>query len=257
MQPPKKQNPKRLHKQNQIDLNLPENGFKKRSMDNSFIPYCFDFKKGVSLVSDLKTGTTTVGVLTPEVVVLATDMRVSLGHIAYDDETNKLSKITDAIGLTNAGSVGDTMTIVRYLRSQAKMYEIEREIRMSTKAMVTLLANILSGNRYYPFEVQFVVGGHTGNPELYEVTPLGAILKREKFAVSGSGTEPAMTTLDLGYRDGMTEKDAVKLAIKAIASGKRRDIYSGGASVNVMIIDQKGVRELDAKTVEKISKESN
>ncbi|MBS3060963.1 MAG: proteasome subunit beta [Candidatus Diapherotrites archaeon] len=209
------------------------------------------------MVLDLKTGTTTVGVLTPEAVILATDQRVSLGHIAYDDETNKLSKITDFIGVTNAGSVGDTMTIVRYLKSQAKMYEIEREIRISTKALVTLMANILSGNRYYPFEVQFVVGGFTGQPELYEVTPFGAILKRDKFAVSGSGTEPAMTALDLGYSENMSEKEGIKLAIRAISAGKRRDIFSGGRSVNVMVIDQKGIRELDEKTVEKISKEGN
>ncbi len=207
--------------------------------------------------NDLKTGTTTVGVLTPTGIVLAADLRVSYGHIAYDDDVNKLSKITDFVGLTNAGSVGDTMLVVRYLRSQAKMYEIEREIKMSTRAMVTLLANVLANNRYYPYEVQFVVGGYTSAPELYEVTPLGAVLKREKYAVSGSGTEPALTTLDLGYREGMTEKDAVKLAIQAVQSGKRRDIFSGGRSVSVMIIDQNGIRELNEKTVEKIIKENN
>lgn len=207
------------------------------------------------MVSDLKTGTTTVGVLGKDVVVLASDQRVSLGHITYDDDMNKLSKITPLVALTNAGSVGDNMTLVRYMRSQAKMYEIEREIPMSTKAVVTLLANILSGNRYYPYEVQFVIGGCTSIPELYEVTPMGAILKRDKYAVSGSGTEPALTTLDLGYKPSMAEKDAVKLAIRAIGSGKKRDIYSGGSSVSVMILDSKGIRELDSKAVEKIQKE--
>jgi proteasome beta subunit len=208
-------------------------------------------------MNQLKTGTTTIGIVATDCVILAADQRVSLGHIAYDDETNKLSKITDFIAVTNAGSVGDTMTLVRYLKSQAKMYEIEREIRMSTKALVTLMSNILAGNRYYPYEVQFVVGGCTEKPELYEVTPMGAALKRDKFAVSGSGTEPAMTALDLGYKPDMPEKDAVKLAIRAISAGKRRDIFSGGRSLNVMVIDKAGVRELDEKTLDRLAKESN
>lgn len=209
------------------------------------------------MVLDIKTGTTTVGLVANDCVVLAADQRVSLGHIAYDDETNKLSKITDYIAVTNAGSVGDNMTIVRYLKSQAKMYEIEREIKMSTKALVTLLSNILAGNRYYPYEVQFVVGGCTDKPELYEVTPMGAALKRDKFAVSGSGTEPAMTALDLGYRPDLNEKDAIKLAMRAIAAGKRRDIFSGGKSLNIIVVDKAGVRELDEKTIDRLAKESN
>lgn len=207
------------------------------------------------MASDLKTGTTTIGLIGKDIVVLAADMRASLGHIAYDEENQKISKLTKSIAMTNAGSVGDTMTITRYLVSQSKMYELENETEITTKGLVTFLANVLAANRYYPYEVQFVVGGTTPKPQLFEVTPMGAVLERSKYAVSGSGTEFALNTLDLNYKEGLEESDAIGLAVQAISGGQKRDIFSGGKSVSVMIIDKNGCRMVPQKTVEKFVKE--
>jgi len=206
----------------------------------------------------LKTGTTTVGVIVKDAVVLAADMRASMGHLAYDEDSKKLYKITDEIAVTNAGAVGDSLTIIRFLKSQARLYEIERETKITPNAMASFLSNILNANRYYPFAVQFVLGGINEGPELYEVTPFGGVLKREKYAVSGSGTELALATLDQNYRGGMSETEGIALAVKAIDAGKKRDVFSGGTSVAVMVIDKKGIRELGDEEVKKFTqKEEN
>jgi len=210
------------------------------------------------LEKDLKTGTTTTGLIAGNAVVLAADMRASMGHLAYDEESQKLYKITNNIGVTNAGSVGDSLTIIRYLRSHAKLYEIERETKITPKALATYLANILNANRHFPFAVQFIIGGLNRQPELYELTPYGGVLERKKYAVSGSGTELALTTLDQNYTEGMTEEEGIKLAIKAINAGKKRDIFSGGKSVSVMVIDGNGARNLSEADVEKhVEKQKN
>lgn len=200
---------------------------------------------------DLKTGTTTVGLKTLEAVVLAADMRASMGHIAYEEESEKVYKITDRMAVTNAGNVGDSLTIIRFLKSQARLYEIEREEGMSVKAAATLLSNILNSNRYYPFIVQLIIGGVNDEPELYELTPFGGVLERKRYAVSGSGTEFALTTLDSGWKRGMTEEEGVRLAIEAIEAGKRRDIFSGGKSVSVFVVDKRGTRRVGEREVEK------
>jgi len=200
---------------------------------------------------DFKTGTTTVGLIASDSVVLAADMRASFGHIAYDEESKKLYRITDNIAVTNAGSVGDSLAVIRFLKSHARLYEIERDAKITPNAIVAYLSNVLNANRYYPFSAQFVLGGINAGPELYELTPFGGILKREKFAVSGSGTEPAMTTLDLHYRKGMSEEEGVALAIEAVNSGRRRDIFSGGKSIAVMVINRKGIKELSEAEVQK------
>ncbi|MBN2066923.1 MAG: proteasome subunit beta [Candidatus Diapherotrites archaeon] len=202
---------------------------------------------------DLKTGTTTVGLIAKDSVILAADMRASMGHLAYDEESKKLYKITEEIGVTNAGAVGDSLTIVRFMRSQARLYEIERETKITPNAMAALLSNVLNANRHYPFAVQFVLGGINKGPELYELTPYGGVLKRDKYAVSGSGTELALATLDQGYRTGMSEEEGIELAVQAIEAGKKRDIYSGGKAVAVMVIDRNGIRELEKESVKKIA----
>jgi len=200
-------------------------------------------------VKDIKTGTTTVGIKIANAVVLAADMRASMGHIAYDEESKKVYKITHYMGLTNAGNVGDSLSIIRFLKAQAKLYDIERETRMSPKAAATFLSNILNGNRYAPYIIQTIIGGIGEEPEMYEVSPFGGILERNKYAANGSGTEMALGTLDNYYKEDMTEQEAIVLAIKAVEAGKRRDIYSGGVSVKVAVIDSKGFRYLSEEEV--------
>jgi len=208
------------------------------------------------MIQDIKTGTTTVGLIYDKGVVLAADQRASMGHIAYDEEAEKVYKINSRLAVTNAGNVGDSLTVIRFLKNHAKLYELERHETMSARAATTFLSNILNGNRHYPFIVQLVLGGFNSKPELFDLTPYGGIMERDKYAVSGSGTEQALNTLDLGYKKGSSEKEAIELAIKAVESGKRRDLYSGGVSITVFVVDEKGVKQLPKEKVEKIIKEN-
>jgi len=174
-----------------------------------------------------------------------------MGHLAYDEEVTKIYKITDNVALTIAGSVGDALALVRYLRSHAKLFEIERETKITPKAISTFVSNILNSNRFYPFLVQFIIGGVNDKPEVFDVDPSGGLLERKRFAVTGSGTELAMSNLDQNYKDGMTTEEGIRLAISAVKSSKKRDIYSGGVSVKVTVIDKNGIRELNETEIQK------
>ncbi|MEW6295505.1 MAG: proteasome subunit beta [Candidatus Diapherotrites archaeon] len=199
---------------------------------------------------EIKTGTTTVGLITKEAVVLASDMRASMGNLAYDEETKKIYKITENIAITIAGSVGDCATLIRFLKSHSKWYEIEREKKMNPKALANYISNILNANRFYPFLVQFIIGGINTKPEIYDVDPSGGVLPRDKYAVSGSGTELALSHLDSNYRKELSEEEGIKLAVNAVKSAKKRDIFSGGRSINVTVVSKKGVRELKDEEVQ-------
>ena len=202
----------------------------------------------------LKTGTTTVGLTTKDSVVLAADMRASMGHLAYDEEVTKIYKITDNVALTIAGSVGDALALVRYLRSHAKLFEIERETKITPKAVASLLSNVLNGNRYYPFIFQPILAGVNNKPELFELTPYGGIMEKMNYALTGSGTTFAMTTLDRNWKKDMTEQEAIELAVLTVRSATNRDIYSGGESVTIAVIDKDGYREIDPVEVLKLVK---
>lgn len=200
---------------------------------------------------EMKTGTTTVGIIGTDFVLLAADQQATMGYMAADDDARKIYKITDKVAVTISGTVGDSLAIIRFLRAQASLYEIERGTNITPNALTSLLSNILNGNRYYPFIFMPIVGGINTKPELYEVTPFGDVSEKKKYGVTGSGTEYAVSALDADYTEGMSEDDALALAVKAISISRNRDINSGGKSITVAIIDKAGYREVDPKEVEK------
>jgi proteasome beta subunit len=101
--------------------------------------------------------------------------------------------------------------------------------------------------------VQFIIGGVNEKPEIYDVDPSGGLLQRKRFAVTGSGTELALSTLDSNYKDQLSTEEGIKLAINAIKSAKKRDIFSGGVSVKVTVIDKNGTKELSEQEIQKYS----
>lgn len=199
-----------------------------------------------------KTGTTTVGIIGIDFVLLAADQQATMGYMAADDDARKIYKITDNVAVTISGTVGDSLAIIRFLKAQANLYEIERGTKITPNALASLLSNILNGNRYYPFIFMPVMGGINNKPELYEITPFGDVSEKKKYAVTGSGTEFAISALDSDFKEGLTEDEAIALAIKAISISRNRDIHTGGRSITVAIIDKNGYREIDTKDVEKI-----
>ena len=74
----------------------------------------------------LKTGTTTVGIVGKNGVVLAADKRASMGYLVAHKGFNKIYKITDNIVMTVAGSVGHAQKIVQLMRTEMRKYKIQK-----------------------------------------------------------------------------------------------------------------------------------
>ena len=74
-----------------------------------------------------KTGTTTVGLVTADGVVIATDMRASLGgRFVSNKNVQKVEQIHDTAALTLVGSVGGAQSFIKSLRAEANLYEARR-----------------------------------------------------------------------------------------------------------------------------------
>jgi proteasome beta subunit len=190
----------------------------------------------------LKTGTTTVGIVAKDGIVLAADMQATMGNLAVNNNTTKIYKINDSIAMTIAGSVGDAMVLIRYLQNHANLYELEHKRPLSTKSCVTLLSNILNSSKMLPFYSQLIVAG--ADQELYSLDMLGGFSKEDNFSFSGSGSELALSVLDKGYKNNISIKDTIELAKDAITSAKKRDVYTGGDGIKVVIIKKDGIEEL-------------
>lgn len=197
----------------------------------------------------LETGTTTVGLVTDEGVVLAADKRASMGRLTASKYAKKVYKLDDSIGLTIAGSVGDAQKIVRTMRSQLNLHKLETK-ELSVKGAGTLLANILHRHKMMPFFNQFILGGiEDENGVLYDLDPAGGLMKHERFTSTGSGSQLAYGVLEDGYNEGVSHSEGKQLAIRAIQSAMERDTASGNG-IMVAEITSDGYDVVEEKEVE-------
>ncbi|MBD3405993.1 MAG: archaeal proteasome endopeptidase complex subunit beta [Candidatus Lokiarchaeota archaeon] len=204
-------------------------------------------------IEALKTGTTTVGLIAKDCVVLASDQRATMGYLIANKSAKKIFKITDRIGATIAGSVADAQAIMDWLKVIAKLYEIERGRPIRVKALTTQLSNIMFQARG-GYLLQCLVGGFDDKgPQVFYSDYIGSVLP-DTYAATGSGSPVALGVLEAGYKDGLTKKKAIELAISAVAAAIERDAGSGN-SILVSVIDKDGYQEVDKDTIMKIWKQ--
>src|SRR5512137_3072354 len=95
-------------------------------------------------------GTTTIGVVCKDGVVLASDTRVTMGYYVAHKQGKKVYQIDDHLAMTIAGSVADAQRAVDVLITNAKLYRIELGRRLPVSSAARLLANLLFSARYVP-----------------------------------------------------------------------------------------------------------
>ena len=199
---------------------------------------------------ELKKGTTTVGLLCSDGVIIAAEQKATMGSLVANPETQKVYKIAEHIGMTVAGMVGDAQRLVKIMQVETSLYEIQRRRKIPVESAATLLANILQNNKYFPYWVQLILAGYDEKPHLFSLDAAGG-LSPEKMTSTGSGSPMAYGVLEDKYKEGKTIKENLPIAIKALKSAAKRDIYSGGKGLTVALITKKGIEFLDEKEIKK------
>jgi len=187
-------------------------------------------------------GTTTVGLRARDGVVLAADKRASQGYYVAHRRVKKIVVIDDRLAMTTAGLVADAQILASHLSMVVKRYKLEYGVPMRVKAIASYLALILNSSKYFPYEVQLLLGGYDTEPHLYAFTWFGDYFE-EKYTVTGSGSQVAVGVLENGYREDLGVDEAVNIAVEAVRSAIRRDVFTGEA-VDVAVITEGGIRML-------------
>jgi proteasome beta subunit len=188
-------------------------------------------------------GTTTIGVVCTDGVILASDTRVTMGYYIAHKFGKKVYQVDDHLGMTIAGTVADAQKVVDILTANAKLYKINMNRPMPVVAAARLVANILFNNRYVPLSTQVLVGGidETG-PHVFNLDPYGSLME-EKAVSTGSGSPVAYGVLEDRYREGLTIKEMLPTIARAVNAAMKRDVASGN-SYNITVIDANGYKEL-------------
>ena len=162
-----------------------------------------------------------------------------MGNFIASSTAKKIYQVDDLVGLTTAGAVGDAQSLVRMVQVEARLYKMQRGEPLTVKAITTMLSNVLSSRRYYPFMVQLIMGGvDRYGPRIYSLDALGGQIEERKVVSTGSGSPIAYGVLESQYKPGLSIKEGTVLAARAIHNAMKRDSASGDKIELVRITDK-------------------
>jgi proteasome beta subunit len=190
-------------------------------------------------------GTTTVGVVCTDGVILSSDTRVTMGYFVAHKTGKKIYQIDDHIGMTISGGVADAQYVVEILKVNAKLYKLTIGRAMSIKSAARLVSNVLFSARG-GLMAQILVGGvDSTGPHVFSLDPFGSLVE-EKCVATGSGSPVAYGVLEDKYKEGATIKGILPVVVQAVDSAMKRDIASGN-NYNIAVITKEGYRSLSSE----------
>jgi len=213
-----------------------------------------DLKKNI-----LHSGTSLVGIVCKDGVVMAGDRRTTLGgQIVSDKNTLKVVPITNYVLVSGTGVASDIEMLRKIIAAQLKLKELKDKKRPSVKESANLIASFAYNNIRQPSMIPFMagtmVGGYNedGTAELYSVGPDGSLKDVKDYDANfSSGMPYILGFLERQYKPNLTIVEGIKLAIESIKSSSERDTASGNG-VDVFTITKDGIKQVSAMKSEPI-----
>ena len=204
--------------------------------------------------NEMKTGTTTMGLVCKDGLVLAADKRATSGYLISYKKFDKIINITSNIAVTVAGTVSDVQLLTKYLKAELKLKDIRTGRETTVREAANLLANFVYSNirkfSLIPGISHFIVGGKDSSGfHLYDLSPDGSIVEADDYISSGSGSVMAFGVLETLYKKGLSVEEGVKLAAKGVNAAVQRDIASGNG-IDIISITKDGIRKVFSKELE-------
>lgn len=190
-------------------------------------------------------GATAVGISFDDGVVLASERRIAYGNFLVSKSTKKTFPITPNVAVACAGLVADMQLLSLQIKALAKIRKMEIKRDIPPNSIAKMMSSLMYERRFFPLLTQVIVGGLVDKPSIYTLDPLGSVLP-DDYAAVGTGAEMALGVLDQSYKEKLTEKEAVELAVKSVRSAIMRDSFSGDG-IDILVINKQGTKEFTEK----------
>jgi len=193
-----------------------------------------------------KSGTTTVGVVFKDGVVIGTESQATAGYTVASKQAQKLFEINKYTAATISGGVADAQYVINQIKALSRLREVEKGKIPEPKYMANVTRNILFSGRSY-YLAMMIVGGYSLKEEtgkLYGIDLLGALFEEDQFISFGSGSTYSLGVLEADWKQDMTRGEAIELIKSAITSSRKRDIASG-FDIQVCVIDKEGFEQIE------------
>jgi proteasome beta subunit len=209
----------------------------------------------------LKTGTSIVGIVCKDGVVMAADRQVTAGTVVMNKNKEKVMQLNNYLVFSACGLAAASDRIKKILPAELRLKELRSKKRPSVREAANLLSSIIYATirqpSMVPDEMGALIAGFNedGITELYTIDPAGSIKKVEDYDANfGSGMPYILGVLERQWKRGMGIADGIKLAIESLKASTQRDIGSG-YGIDVFSITKDGIKKVVSQEIQPNYKE--
>jgi len=188
-----------------------------------------------------KTGTTIVGVVCKDCVVLGADTRATTGPIVADKNCEKIHYLAPNMYCCGAGTAADTEAVTNLISSKLALLRLNAQRQSRVATALAMLRHHL-----FPYQghigAYLILGGVDINgPQLHMIHAHGSC-DQLPYATMGSGSLAAVAVLESQFKENMDVEEGVTLVRNAIRAGIMNDMGSGGF-IDVVVVKRDGVEK--------------
>ena len=196
----------------------------------------------------LKTGTSLVGIVCKDGIVMAGDRRSTAGNMVMNKNKQKVVAINNYLVISGTGIASDIEMLKKLIQAELRLKELKSKTKTTLKEAANLIANFAYRNIRQPAMIPFTAGIMLGglNPDgtagLYSIEPAGSADKVEDFDANFSSGMPFIKgLLERQYKKDLSIEEGIELAIEALKSSTQIDIASGNG-IDVFSITSEGIK---------------
>lgn len=210
-------------------------------------------------------GTTVLAIRHRDGVVMAGDRQATEGNLVAHRYIQKVFPADRRSAVAIAGTAGIAIEMVRLFQTELEHYEKIEGASLSLEGKANFLARMVRGQLPMAMQGLIVVPLFAGYDEitekgrLFSFDVVGGRYEEIDFGSTGSGSRLAKSYLRTTWHEGLSEEEAIELAVKALVAAASEDTATGGPDLlrgifpNVLVMNAVGLSEVGDEVLRPIA----
>jgi proteasome beta subunit len=205
---------------------------------------------------DAPEGTTVLAFRYADGVLMAGDRRATAGNVIAHRSLQKVFPADNLSAVAISGTAGIAIELIRLFQTELEHYEKLEGSRLSLEGKANHLAAMVRAQLPMAFQGLVVVplfcgfDEDAGKGRLYSYDVVGGRYEETDFTATGSGGPYAKSYLRGAFREGLSEDEALQVAVEALVAAAEEDSATGGPDLqrgiypNIVVISAGGYRDI-------------
>ena len=205
--------------------------------------------------------TTVLAVKYQNGVIIAGDRRATEGFQIADRRIEKVFKIDDYSAMAIAGAAGPCVEMAKLFQTELEHYEKLEGIQLSWEGKANKLGQMVKANLPMVFQGLVVMPLYAGydlkrsEGRIFKYDLAGGRYEESDYHAIGSGGKDARNTMREHFKKGLTEQEALRLALLALYNAAEDDVGTGGPDLvrgiypTVKIVSATGITDVSEQQI--------